>query len=305
MSAGASTGEGVRIPASLKRDLNAAATAATTALNDTPDWYRQRIIEGWGLAARTTSDQPVAWQGDAGEGIDAAIIGWSLMRHAIRLLGSFVDRHPLAQLADAVAIDWHVNAATEIVACELGDLLAVAANPQAALVHALEDILAATDSGTMSVFGIGYTTQRVVQPMLGMTVTALQRSHPDLRGLDDERVDIIDPAVGAGPFLVGVIEGDWIADDQIARVYGETGCCSRLIGCEIMCWSHLIGELNIEHAYRRRVGRLDDPTDLRFRLWLGDTLNAECYQSACCGVTALIDRRHRARRTAPAQASLL
>lgn len=269
------SGERIKLGAHIRRAAADVIDTASANVDQLPARHQQAAVTAWTATVRHT--HPPDWSG-----VRLALIGWALTRPAARLLGSFVARHPLADLADTILAD--ANISTPDYDQQLADAFRSSTAPISwALMWATEDLLRHADPGTVSVMGIGYTPRPIVDFQLAATTAGLRLTE-GVTGLDDPAVVIIDPAAGTGTYLVRAIERGttWVADSQIARVYGDGYCHPAMIGCELMPWTHLLGELRIEHAYRQRTDRLDDPTDLRYQgLWLGDTLCSTTIDLPC------------------------
>lgn len=98
--------------------------------------------------------------------------------------------------------------------------------------------------------GIVYTPQPLVDFMV-RSVDALLDRHFGQR-LADVGVHVLDPFVGTGNFLVRVMEE--IPAPALPPKYGVGGQPGELHANEVMLLPYYVASLNIEHAYREKVG---------------------------------------------------
>jgi predicted helicase len=108
--------------------------------------------------------------------------------------------------------------------------------------------------------GVVYTPNEIVQFMIESTDYLLHRHFGKL--LEDEGVDILDPATGTGTFLCDLI--DHFTDNALTRKYEN-----ELHANEVAILPYYIANLNIEYIYRQRTGHYNEFTNLCF----ADTLD--------------------------------
>ncbi len=113
--------------------------------------------------------------------------------------------------------------------------------------------------------GIVYTPQEIVDFMVASVDDILQREFHS--SLSQPGVQILDPCVGTGNFLVNLIQR--ISGGTLRQKYAHDLFCN-----EIMLLPYYIASLNIEHAYYERTGEYRPFEGICF----ADTLNLEAQQ---------------------------
>lgn len=137
-----------------------------------------------------------------------------------------------------------------------------------------EDFLGAYDPDLRRDAGVYYTPREVVQAQVRL-IDALLTNHFGLaHGFADLDVETLDPGVGTGTYLLGVI------DQSLGRIESEEGPGSvpgrashlgqHIKGFEIMVGPYAVAELRVAQALQRRGGR--PPTD--GPVYLTDTLES-------------------------------
>ena len=109
--------------------------------------------------------------------------------------------------------------------------------------------------------GIVYTPQEIVDFMCASVDVILKREFGS--SLSTPGVQILDPCVGTGNFIVNLIQKH-ISGGSLASKYENDLFCN-----EIMLLPYYIASLNIEHAYYERVGQYKPFEGIAF----ADTLN--------------------------------
>ncbi|MFN3592697.1 MAG: N-6 DNA methylase, partial [Thermaurantiacus sp.] len=137
------------------------------------------------------------------------------------------------------------------------------------ILYFYEDFLATFDPEARQKYGVYYTPVEVVEHMVEALDAAL-REHLGTRGLADEQVTLLDPAVGTGTFLLGVIEHvkREVARDQGPGMVGEAmrRLAARMFGFELLVGPYAVAHYRLHHA----MGDL--PGDRRVGVFLADTL---------------------------------
>jgi predicted helicase len=113
--------------------------------------------------------------------------------------------------------------------------------------------------------GIVYTPQEIVDFMVASVDDLLQREFHS--SLSQPGVQILDPCVGTGNFIVNLIQR--ISGGTLRQKYANDLFCN-----EIMLLPYYIASLNIEHAYYERSGEYRPFEGICF----ADTLNLEAQQ---------------------------
>ncbi len=93
--------------------------------------------------------------------------------------------------------------------------------------------------------GIVYTPQEIVDFMCASVETVLEREFG--KTLSSEGVNILDPCVGTGNFIVNILNR--LNPRSLAHKYAHELFCN-----EVMLLPYYIATLNIEHAYYERAG---------------------------------------------------
>jgi predicted helicase len=114
--------------------------------------------------------------------------------------------------------------------------------------------------------GIVYTPQEIVDFMCASVDVVLKREFGS--SLSKPGVQILDPCVGTGNFIVNLIQKH-ISGGSLASKYENDLFCN-----EIMLLPYYIASLNIEHAYYERMGQYKPFEGIAF----ADTLNLEGQQ---------------------------
>ena len=148
-------------------------------------------------------------------------------------------------------------------------------NPQDPWLYFYEDFLAAYDSELRKNAGVYYTPLEVVRAQVRLIDNLLiNRLHKPL-GFADIGVVTLDPAVGTGTYLLGVIE------HALARVESEQGMgavpsqaielAKNLYGFELMVGAYAVSELRVSRALRDRGASLPSGET---HVYLTDTLES-------------------------------
>lgn len=103
--------------------------------------------------------------------------------------------------------------------------------------------------------GVVYTPNEIVRFMIESTDFILHR-HFD-KFLEDENVEILDPATGTGTFICDII--DYIKKDKIEHKYR-----SEIHANEIAILPYYISNLNIEYTYAQKMGQYVEFKNLCF-----------------------------------------
>jgi predicted helicase len=114
--------------------------------------------------------------------------------------------------------------------------------------------------------GIVYTPQEIVEFMCASVDVILKREFGS--SLSTPGVQILDPCVGTGNFIVNLIQKN-ISGGSLVYKYENDLFCN-----EIMLLPYYIASLNIEHAYYERMGQYRPFEGIAF----ADTLNLEGQQ---------------------------
>jgi predicted helicase len=103
--------------------------------------------------------------------------------------------------------------------------------------------------------GVVYTPNEIVKFMIESTDYLLQ--HHFGKALEDEGVDILDPATGTGTFICDII--DYIRKDKLPHKYRH-----ELHANEIAILPYYIANLNIEFTYKQKMDEYAEFTNLCF-----------------------------------------
>ena len=126
-----------------------------------------------------------------------------------------------------------------------------------------EDFLAAYDPKLRKDAGVYYTPVEVVRAQVRLIDDLLVRRLGKPLGFADSGVVTLDPAVGTGTYLLGVIEhalGRIEAEQGAGAVAGQaTALAGNLYGFELMVGPYSVAELRVSRALRDRGAHL--PTD--------------------------------------------
>ena len=147
-------------------------------------------------------------------------------------------------------------------------LRVIAAVPAAALtapgddpwLYFYEDFLAAYDPKLRKDAGVYYTPVEVVRAQVRLIDDLLVHRLGKPRGFADAGVVTLDPAVGTGTYLLGVIEhalGRVEAEQGAGAVAGQaTALAENLYGFELMVGPYSVAELRVSRALRERGAQL-------------------------------------------------
>ena len=114
--------------------------------------------------------------------------------------------------------------------------------------------------------GVVYTPSEVVNFMVRATDQLVHKHFG--RGLQDDRVQILDPATGTGTFIAELI--DYFSVENLRRKYAK-----ELHANEVAILPYYIANLNIEHAYKAKVGEYREFPSICFV----DTLDNLAFQN--------------------------
>ncbi len=103
--------------------------------------------------------------------------------------------------------------------------------------------------------GVVYTPNEIVKFMIESTDYLLH--HHFGKGLDDQGVEILDPATGTGTFLCDII--DYLPKTKLASKYKN-----ELHANEIAILPYYIANLNIEYTYMQKMGEYSEFENLCF-----------------------------------------
>ena len=138
-----------------------------------------------------------------------------------------------------------------------------------------EDFLAAYDPRLRKDVGVYYTPVEVVRAQVRLIDDLLVHRLGKSLGFADSGVVTLDPAVGTGTYLLGVIEhalGRIEAEQGIGAVAGQaTALADNLYGFELMVGPYSVAELRVSRALRERGAHL--PPD-GTHVYLTDTLES-------------------------------
>ena len=138
-----------------------------------------------------------------------------------------------------------------------------------------EDFLAVYDSRLRKDAGAYYTPVEVVRAQVRLIDNLLVERLGKPLGFADDGVVTLDPAVGTGTYLLGVIEhalGRVQAEQGAGAVPGQaTTLAGHLYGFELMVGPYAVSELRVSRALRDRGGEL--PAD-GTHVFLTDTLES-------------------------------
>ena len=185
-------------------------------------------------------------------------------------------------LARALQILTDPNARSDIAASLNLLLRVIAAVPRTALtapddpwLYFYEDFLAAYDPELRKDAGVYYTPVEVVRAQVRLIDDLLVQRLSKPLGFADPSVVTLDPAVGTGTYLLGVIE------HALARIKTEQGAgavagqattlAENLYGFELMAGSYSVAELRVSRALRDHGAQL--PTG-GLHVYLTDTLES-------------------------------
>ena len=147
--------------------------------------------------------------------------------------------------------------------------------PEDPWLYFYEDFLAVYDPNLRKNAGAYYTPVEVVRAQVRLIDNLLVNRLDRSLGFADPSVVTLDPAVGTGTYLLGVIEH---ALDRVKKEQGEgavpgqaTSLAENLFGFELMVGPYAVSELRVSRALRDRGAKLpDDGT----HIFLTDTLES-------------------------------
>jgi len=138
-----------------------------------------------------------------------------------------------------------------------------------------EDFLAAYDPKLRKDAGVYYTPVQVVQAQVRLVDKLLVSRFGCPLGFADDGVDTLDPAVGTGTYLLGIIDHSLKRVKQLegaGAIPGKaTTLANNLHGFEIMVGSYSVAELRITQALKKYGAEL--PAD-GLHVYLTDTLES-------------------------------
>ncbi len=194
--------------------------------------------------------------------------------------GALAAQHSLLSRALQILTDLQVRAE---LAASLDLLLrvvsaappAVFAGPRDPWLYFYEDFLAAYDPRLRKDAGVYYTPVEVVHAQVRLVDELLTRRLGRPSGFADPGVVTLDPAVGTGTYLLGVIEhalGRVEAEQGAGAVAGQATTLARnLYGFERLAGPYAVSELRVSRALGDRGAALpEDGT----RVYLTDTLES-------------------------------
>jgi predicted helicase len=103
--------------------------------------------------------------------------------------------------------------------------------------------------------GVVYTPNEIVKFMIESTDYLLQ--HHFGKGLEDQGVEVIDPATGTGTFICDII--DYLPKAKLPYKYQH-----EIHANEIAILPYYIANLNIEYTYKQKLGEYKEFENLRF-----------------------------------------
>ena len=118
-----------------------------------------------------------------------------------------------------------------------------------------EDFYKAYNPAAADRLGVVYTPNEVVDFIIRGTDHLLQKHFG--RTLADDNVQILDPAVGTGTFVTGLI--NYLPDDRLEYKY-----LNEIYANEVAILPYYIANLNIEYSYKERMGRFLEFPNLCF-----------------------------------------
>ena len=138
-----------------------------------------------------------------------------------------------------------------------------------------EDFLAVYDANLRKQTGVYYTPVEVVKAQVGLIDSLLVKCLGKPLGFADPNVVTLDPAVGTGTYLLGVVEH---AMGRIQAMQGEgavagaaSAIAQNLYGFEVMVGPYAVSELRVSNALRQRGAQLPDDG---IHIYLSDTLES-------------------------------
>lgn len=190
-----------------------------------------------------------------------------LMRSTLRVLST-------QEVADEIGAGFEVMLDT--VNCLRPLMLKRPARGRDPILYFYEDFLETFDPEARERFGVYYTPVEVVRYMVGALDRAL-RENLEVDGLADERVHILDPAVGTGTFLLGVAER---VRERVEVSHGPgqvpaalRGLMARAYGFELLVGPYAVAHYRLHAALTSEIRALGADDELpRLGVYLTDTL---------------------------------
>lgn len=145
------------------------------------------------------------------------------------------------------------------------------------ILYFYEDFLGIFDAHAKQRYGVYYTPVQVVRYMVGALDRALRESLKT-DGLRDEKVTILDPAVGTGTFLLGIAErvrdAAAAADGPGAAMPALRQLATRMFGFELLIGPYAVAHYRLHHtlAEKAKPGEPPPPPLPRLGIYLADTL---------------------------------
>ena len=162
------------------------------------------------------------------------------------------------------------------------------------VIYFYERFLEQYDAGERRRRGVYYTPPALVEYLVRSTDMVLREAFGLQRGLADEAVTVLDPAVGTGTFLLGA------AERALETEAGGTATQRRLIrehllpdfyGFELLAAPYTIAHLKLSSFYAARGYEFAD--DERVRVYLTNALEPHELGEALPAFVPADDSRHR------------
>lgn len=187
----------------------------------------------------------------------------TLMARALSLL---TDQQVLPKLAGSVLTLQRVLGVV--------DWPTLSKNDPAAWLFFYEEFLQHYDPKLRKQTGSYYTPVEAVRPIVRMIDEILRTRLGQASGFASDAVTVVDPAVGTGSFLFGVLDrlSETITDDLGPGAVGPAlnHASQRLIGFELQAGPYAVAELRLATEYFRRGA---SPHSDQLRVFLADTLS--------------------------------
>ena len=161
-----------------------------------------------------------------------------------------------------------------------------------------EDFLAAYDPKLRKDYGVYYTPREVVRLQVGLAGELRRKRFGKKLAFADQNVVVLDPAVGTGTYLVGVIDH---ATRAVAEKWGEAQAKARLqamigklYGFEILVGPYAVAHVRVSRAFEEAGATVHG----RLKIYLADTLESPEAEPPKLTLTykALTDEHEAARR---------